>query len=157
MDEESFRRIIKFLLGFVEKVRHKSTIGQTKTNALIRTSTPSSWQRSLRLVSAGARQNDNGTMSRLRWVSYSTRTKKSPSWCRKATGLFSPMLECFSCFNFDVWIGCNDGMSDAKCHVMMNGYRRLILVGGHLLSFCDRYQCFEEFWYFNCAVFTFLC
>lgn len=157
INEESFRRIIKFLLGFVEKVCHKSTIGQTKTNALNRTSTPSSWQRSLRLVSAGARQNDNGTMSRLRWVSYSTRTKKSPRWCRKVTGSFSPMLECFRCFHIDVGIGCNDGMSDAKCHVMMNGYRRLILVGGHLLSLCDRYQCFEEFWYFNCADFTFLC
>ena len=59
MDEESFRRIIKFLLGFVEKVCRKSTIGQTKTNAFIRISTPSSWQRSLRLVSAVVRQNDN--------------------------------------------------------------------------------------------------
>jgi hypothetical protein len=50
---------------------------------------------------------------------------------------------------FDIGLGYNDGMSDAKWDLTTDAYRRMVLVGGRLLSFCDRYQRFEEFWYFQ--------
>lgn len=149
MDEDSFRRIIKFLLGFVEKVCYKYLIEETVTNAPIRTSTPNNWQTSSLLDLADARRSDNGTMLRMRWVFCNTKTRRSPSWCLKATGSFIRRHEYIKCFDAYIGIGYNDGMSDAIWDVTTAMYRRLVSVGGRLLCFCDRYQCFEEFWYFH--------
>lgn len=85
--EESFRRIVRFLLGFVEKVRldvhiQRRDIANRVNN---RTNTPSSSPTSWPLVCPGARRNDSGMMSRLRLDCCSTRMRISPRSCRKAS------------------------------------------------------------------------
>jgi condensin complex subunit 1 len=93
MEEESFRRIVKFLLGFVEKVCDALMVGQVITNALTRTNTPNSWPRSLLHDSTVVRLSDNGTMLHMRWAFCSIRMKRLQSWCLKATELFNPLLK----------------------------------------------------------------
>jgi len=92
LDEESFRRIVRFLLGFVEKVRRGFLIRRrSKGHRLTfasRTSLLGSWPRSWLLASPAARQRGNGTMSPLPWACCSIRMKTSPSWSRKASSWF---------------------------------------------------------------------
>jgi hypothetical protein len=124
MEEESFRRVVKFLLGFVEKVRDAFMSRKAITNASIRTSMLSNWPRSLRLDLVDARRSDNGTMLRTRWAFCSTRTRRSQSWCQRVTEWFKHRLK------LDVEHRCysrrNDGMSDVKWDVTTIGYRWLI-------------------------------
>lgn len=96
MEEESFRRVVKFLLGFVEKVSLLSRTGyqivmylDTDLPFHCRTSMPGSWPTSSPPVSRAATRSGSGTTSPLRWASCSTRTRTSPSlfprgssWCR---------------------------------------------------------------------------
>lgn len=96
MEEESFRRVVKFLLGFVEKVSLLSRTGyqivmylDTDSPFHCRTSMPGSWPTSSPPVSRAATRSGSGTTSPLRWASCSTRTRTSPSlfrrgssWCR---------------------------------------------------------------------------
>lgn len=104
MDEESFKRIVKFLLGFVEKVskvtcqNQWSSIETDGMRALTcvrasRTNTRSNWLRSWRHDLLDARLKDNGTMWRLRLVYCLTRTKTSPRLCRRVSRLCRPPLQ----------------------------------------------------------------
>lgn len=88
--EESFKRIVRFLLGFVEKVsldpcsmykRRTSLMESNRTN--MPSSLPTSWQP----VCPDARRNDSGTMSPLRLGCCSTRTRILPKSCRRASRL----------------------------------------------------------------------
>lgn len=93
LEEESFKRVIKFLLGFVEKVCGPRTCnppGVSPANPPNRISMPDSWPISWRLVFLAVRRSASGMMWRLRWASSSTRTRRSarPSarasrWCRR--------------------------------------------------------------------------
>jgi len=86
MDEESFKRIMRFLLGFVEKVGRQSSLHfisfyfDRSTNAYDRrnrTSTPSSWPRSSLPVCRAAIPSGSGTTWRSRSVCCSIRMKIS--------------------------------------------------------------------------------
>ena len=86
LDEESFRRIVRFLLGFVEKVRRRrygSCVSMVLTGN--RTSTPSSCRRSWRRAWRGATRRGSGTTWRLRWGCCSTRTRTLPRWWRRGS------------------------------------------------------------------------
>lgn len=94
--EESFRRIVKFLLGFVEKVsqspawQNSSTFEMDRLANSVRhhrTNMPSSWPTSWRLVCHVAIRSANGTMWPLRWGCCNTRTRTSQRWCRMASRL----------------------------------------------------------------------
>jgi hypothetical protein len=93
MEEESFRRVVKFLLGFVEKVsldpRHGPRMSPCQSvlilTARFRTSMPNNWLTSWLPVSGAVTLSGSGTMLRLPWASYSTRTKTSPSWSQRAS------------------------------------------------------------------------
>lgn len=89
LGEESFKRIVRFLLGFVEKVRFATPTTKDMNSHDAdhddRTNTPSSWQTNWQPVSRAASQSDSGTMSRSRWACYSTRTRRSPRRCPKGS------------------------------------------------------------------------
>lgn len=91
--EESFRRIVRFLLGFVEKVRllplarEAAVLSRIISNENNRTSTPSNSQTSWRPVFLAASRNANGTTSPSLWACYSTRTRKSPRRLPRASRL----------------------------------------------------------------------
>jgi condensin complex subunit 1 len=91
IDEEAFRRIVRFLLGFVEKVSWSFAMFllpcQTTDELTLgsRTNMPNSSPRSSLPVWLGARPSVSGTMSRSRWACCSTRTRRSTSLCRKAS------------------------------------------------------------------------
>lgn len=96
MEEESFRRVVKFLLGFVEKVGFIASPDPVFTcrdddddfvflTLACRTSTPSSWPTSSPPVSRAATRRGSGTTSPLRWASCSTRTRTSPSSCPRGS------------------------------------------------------------------------
>lgn len=93
LEEESFRRIVRFLLGFVEKVSPNTgprTQSQIHGRALIqnyRTNMPSSLPTSWQPVCPDVRQNDSGTMSPSRWGCCSTRTKISQRSFRRVSRL----------------------------------------------------------------------
>jgi hypothetical protein len=99
MDEESFRRIVKFLLGFVEKVHCPLQIATDSVLdvwSLIhfpyRTSTPNNWLRSSLPVWRVVTPSASGMMSLLLWVNFSTRTRTSRSWSRRASRLFRVLV-----------------------------------------------------------------
>lgn len=92
--EESFRRIVKFLLGFVEKVSPNRPWQDSWISGLYRlanslhnhrTNTPSSWPTSWRHVFRDAIRSASGTMWRLRWGCCNTRTRTSARWWRMAS------------------------------------------------------------------------
>ena len=93
MDEESFKRIVKFLLGFVEKVcvSDEMFLYDLCANVLCfnRTNMPSSCRRSWRQDWRDVRLSDSGMMWRMRLGCCHTRTKTFPRlfrrdsrWCR---------------------------------------------------------------------------
>lgn len=87
MDEESFKRIVKFLLGFVEKVCSCIQMGNmalADANSDYRTSMQSNWPRSWPLDLRAAIRSDSGTMWLSRWAYCHTRTKRSRSRSLKA-------------------------------------------------------------------------
>lgn len=91
--EESFRRIVRFLLGFVEKVNITLTTSRVMVtrrvgaNKETRTNMPSNSQTSWRLAFLAASRNANGMTSPLRLDFFSTRTRRSPRRLRKASRL----------------------------------------------------------------------
>ena len=96
MEEETFKRIVKFLLGFVEKVSPpRNYLLRLKwfTNFHDRTSMPNSSLRSWQPGLLDATQRDNGTMSRLLWVSCRTKMKISVKQCLKDSRLCRPLLD----------------------------------------------------------------
>lgn len=94
LGEESFRRIVRFLLGFVEKVRLmllprgapalSCTHANNNNN---RTNTPSNLQTNSRPASNAASRSASGTTSPSRWAYCSTRTKRSPRRLPKGSRL----------------------------------------------------------------------
>ena len=89
MNEESFKRIVKFLLGFVEKVSLARPLPEPKqelrANDHCRTNTQSNSRRSWLHDLVGAKQSGNGTMWRLRLGFCLTRTRTLPRWYPKAS------------------------------------------------------------------------
>lgn len=92
LDEDSFRRIIKFLAGFIEKVGlpHKGVhcsllIILDRTS--MRSSLPANWPPG----SQERRMRDNGTMWLSPWVFFRIRTKRSRNWSAKAARSFRPL------------------------------------------------------------------
>ena len=90
MEEESFRRIIKFLLGFVEKVclallQWNSFGPLTRWH---RINTRSSWVRSWPPGSTDARRSGSGVTCRLLWDCCRTRMRISASWFLRASRLW---------------------------------------------------------------------
>lgn len=70
LEETSLRRIIKFLIGFVEKVCYQFPFSfvlllQATNNNTPRKNTPGNWQRNLPLAFLDVRQSGSGTMSRM--------------------------------------------------------------------------------------------
>jgi condensin complex subunit 1 len=89
MEEESFKRIVRFLLGFVEKVYCcYATWFMIRVLTVSRTNMPSSYRRSLRPDWPGARRSGNGTMWHLHWACYRIRTRTSQSWYQKGSRLY---------------------------------------------------------------------
>lgn len=97
MEEESFRRIIRFLLGFVEKVRtpknHFCISWNANENRLRRINMPNSWQRSWRQDLAAARRSGNGTTLPLLWACCSIRMRRLQNWLPRASRLCRLLLE----------------------------------------------------------------
>lgn len=87
--EESFRRIVKFLLGFVEKVSQIFPRVDYLKNVVIdnknRTNTPNSSPTNWLLVYPAATLSARGMMLPLRWGCCSTRTRTSPNWWARAS------------------------------------------------------------------------
>jgi condensin complex subunit 1 len=85
LEEDSFKRVIKFLLGFVEKVCILlQMINNARANLFYRTSTPDNWLTSSLLVLLAVKLSANGTMLLSRSVNCNTRTKRSPRSLQKA-------------------------------------------------------------------------
>jgi condensin complex subunit 1 len=90
IEEESFRRIVRFLLGFVEKVSLFGVllrflwVGDANYNCH-RTNTPSSWLINWLPDWQGAITSGSGAMSRSRWACCSTRMRTLRSSCRRAS------------------------------------------------------------------------
>lgn len=82
--EESFRRIVKFLLGFVEKVSRNRFVCRYATEASTdndnRTNMPNSSPTNWLPVCRAATQSVRGMMLPLHWGCCSTRMRISPSW-----------------------------------------------------------------------------
>lgn len=94
LEEESFRRIVRFLLGFVEKVCFIAStveVGMVLTGG--RTNTPSSCRRSWRPGWPGAIRSGSGMMSRLRWGCCSIRMRISQRWWRRGSRWCRRLLE----------------------------------------------------------------
>lgn len=99
IDEESFRRIVRFLLGFVEKVCFKRLEGDMeRMNANVlrlcdRINMPNSWPISWLLGCRGATPRGSGMMSLLRWDYCSIRMRILPSWCRRGLKSLRALLD----------------------------------------------------------------
>lgn len=122
IDEESFRRIVRFLLGFVEKVSLTAPLflfavvmgWKLLTVGCDRTNMRNSWRRSWLLGWRGVITSGSGMMLHLRWGCCSTRTRISRSWCRKGSGWckLPPRLPCsISVAGLDWVVGCIPGVS----------------------------------------------
>lgn len=113
LEEESFRRIVRFLLGFVEKVCFLASAFEmgmvlTRNN---RTSTPSSCRRSWRRGWPGAIPRGSGMMWRLRWGCCSTRMRISQRWWRRGSRWCRRQLEGGGCaFGYESISGSSAAM-----------------------------------------------
>jgi hypothetical protein len=116
LSEDALKRIVKFLAGFIEKVRHASSChADNWILTLSRTNTPNSYQQSSLPGYRERRTKGSGTMSHMHWASFSTRTKRSKRWSRKASRLYKQMLKlrlyiscsiCYDCTNAKIpWVG----------------------------------------------------
>jgi condensin complex subunit 1 len=94
LSEDALKRIVKFLAGFIEKVRYASSHrADNWILTLSRTNTPNSYQQSSPPGYRERRTKGSGTMSHMHWVNFSIRTKRSKRWSRKASRLYKQMLE----------------------------------------------------------------
>lgn len=86
LEEESFRKIIKFISSFIEKVGGGSPARMSSATLTIRrTNMPSSWRRSWPAGSRDATTSGSGTTSPTRCRCCSTRTRRSRRRSRKAS------------------------------------------------------------------------
>lgn len=94
LDVEAFKRIIKFLAGFIEKVRCLPISPPIVWNVLIspRTNMPNNSRVSLLHDCQERRMSASGMMLLIRWVCCSTRMRKSKRWLRKASRLYKRQL-----------------------------------------------------------------
>jgi condensin complex subunit 1 len=97
LDEDAFKRIIKFLAGFIEKVCFIPTRILTIENREMliityRTSTPNNWRISLRQGFQELKMRDSGTMLPILWGYFSTRMRKSKNWLRRGSKLYRRRL-----------------------------------------------------------------
>ena len=137
MEEETFRRIIRFLLGFVEKVSlcNRRTDAEPHANQKFhrRTNTPSSFPRSWPPDLGVATPRGNGTMWRLRWACYRTRTRTFPNWCPRASSLCKrPLKEGFPTGRRVYKWQCNTGLEAGIRHGFLG--RDYITLCGFCLS-----------------------
>jgi len=108
LEEEGFRRVMKFLLGFVEKVCPSfltllPSLKVTIADMMNRINTPSSWPTSWPPGWPGATPRGNGTTLHSRWVSCSTRTKTLRSSWPRASRLFRlPLKWCIDGYNVGI-------------------------------------------------------
>jgi condensin complex subunit 1 len=78
LDEDRFKRIIKFLASFIEKVSITDPLLEIhKTNIICRTSTPNNWQANLHRDWRGPKAKGNGTTLLTPWACCRTRTRRS--------------------------------------------------------------------------------
>jgi condensin complex subunit 1 len=85
LDMDAFKRIIKFLAGFIEKVRRTTTILGCLILTLCRTNTLSSCPISLLPGYRERRMRGSGMILRLRSIYSSTRMRRSRRWSRRGT------------------------------------------------------------------------
>ncbi len=90
LGQESFRRIVRFLLGFVEKVRKCRLSFPSFFNGLLtrlpsRTNLPGSLPRSWQPAWPDATRRGSGTMWPLPWACCSTKTRRSASLSQRAS------------------------------------------------------------------------
>lgn len=86
LEEEQFKRIVKFLSGFIEKVTTPRRNEVSRIVLIIcRISTPNSWLTSSRRDCKEWRMKGSGTMSLTLLVCYSTKMKRLARLSRKAT------------------------------------------------------------------------
>jgi condensin complex subunit 1 len=78
LDEDRFKRIIKFLASFIEKVSITDlSLEIHETNVVFRTSTPNNWQANLHRDWRGPKAKGSGTTSLTPWACCRTRTRRS--------------------------------------------------------------------------------
>ncbi len=99
LDEDAFKRIIKFLAGFIEKVCSISTSISIRCTMLtvFRTNMPNSSPINSLPGCQEQKTRGSGTMSRILWVCCSTRTKRFRRWLRRASRLSRRRL------SFSLW------------------------------------------------------
>lgn len=86
LEEYRFRRVIKFLASFIEKVSHQrvqSMFLAILTYMLCRTGMPNNSPVSSRHGSSEQRTSGSGTMSHTRWVFYPIRTRTLRRWSER--------------------------------------------------------------------------
>ena len=87
LEEDSLKRIVKFLMSFIEKVL---VLHQYRRPNRSRKSTPNSSQRNWPLAFHVARQKDSGPTSLMLFLSFPTRTKISKRWSMMGSGTGQP-------------------------------------------------------------------
>lgn len=92
LDEDAFRRIIKFLAGFIEKVClysgiHMFRVGQVRLTTGNRINTPNNSQPNSLPDSLEQRIRDSGAMQVIRSVCCSTRMRRFRGWLRRGSRL----------------------------------------------------------------------
>lgn len=102
LDEDRFKRIIKFLASFIEKVGlpQQSKILISETDYLCRTSMPNNSQASWLLGWRRPRARGSGTTSLTLWACCRTRTRILRRWLARAARSSKPLLDLFS------WVEC---------------------------------------------------
>lgn len=99
LEEESFKRIVRFLLGFVEKVcSHLMLDPSSHINQLmsIRINMPNNCPRNWPLVLLAVRRKGNGMMWLSRLACSSTRVRISQRWCPKVSSSSKSLPSCTS-------------------------------------------------------------
>lgn len=92
LDEDAFRRIIKFLAGFIEKVClysgiHMFRVGQVRLTTGNRINTPNNSQPNSLPDSLEQKIRDSGAMQVIRSVCCSTRMRRFRGWLRRGSRL----------------------------------------------------------------------
>lgn len=90
LSEDAFKRIIKYLAGYIEKVSQCVASTANTSNILIisRRNKPNSSRTNLPHACRALRTKGNGVMSNIHWVSSSTRTRRSRRCSPRVSRLF---------------------------------------------------------------------
>lgn len=101
LDEDRFKRIIKFLASFIEKVSVSRSFGrEMKLTISNRTSTPNNSQASSRRDWPGQIARGSGTTLRMLLDCCRTRTRRSRRWSAKAARSSRLLLDCSCVWSF---------------------------------------------------------